>query len=189
MFRLLTLIIRVIQIKKNINWLFFEPIPIAPLVTFRILFGALMAFGAVRFVLNGWIEKLYVEPVFFFKFYGFGWVEVLSEGGMYMLLSVIIVSAIGISLGLFYRLSSLTFFFSFTYLELIDATNYLNHYYLVCLFAFLLIFLPAHHNFSLDCWRKPSLKCTHVPAWTIRILIFQLILVYTFAGLAKLNSD
>ena len=132
--------------------------PISPLITFRILFGVLMMWGALRFVWNGWVEKLYVEPTFFFKFYGFHWVEVLEETGLYVLFGVVIVSALCIALGLFYRIAAIVFFLSFTYIELMDATNYLNHYYLVCLFAFLLIFLPANRAFSLDVWRNPTLE-------------------------------
>ncbi|MEZ4887939.1 MAG: HTTM domain-containing protein [Chitinophagales bacterium] len=163
--------------------------PISPLITFRILFGALMMWGGLRFVWNGWIEKLYLEPRFFFKFYGFEWVQPLGKTGMYLLFGVVIVSSFCIALGLFYRIAAIVFFLSFTYIELIDATNYLNHYYLVCLFAFLLIFLPANRAFSLDVWRKPQLKLKTVPAWCINILILQLTIVYTCAGIAKLNSD
>ncbi len=166
-----------------------NPTSIAPLVTFRILFGALMAIGAIRFLYNGWVERLYIEPKFFFKFYGFEWVKVLSENGMYALLWIIVISSLMVMLGFFYRWAIVVFFFSFTYLELIDATNYLNHYYLVVLLAFLMIFLPAHRQFSLDVLRKPSLKVSKVPKWMVGILIAQLTIVYTCAGLAKLNSD
>ncbi len=148
-----------------------------------------MLFGALRFVYQGWIEKLYLEPTFFFKFYGFSWVQPLGETGMYFLFGLIALSAFCIMLGCFYRLASICFFLCFTYVELIDATNYLNHYYLVCLLAFLMIFLPAHRAFSFDVWRKPALRVDRVPAWTINILIFQLSLVYFCAGLAKLNPD
>ncbi len=164
-------------------------VSIAPLITFRILFGALMMLGTIRFAYQGWIERLYLEPKLFFKFYGFEWVQMPGEMGMYLLFTVAAISAGMIMLGLFYRLATILFFLSFTYIELIDATNYLNHYYLVCLFAFLLIFLPAHRAYSLDTWRKPHLVQSHVPAWTINILIFQLTVVYTCAGIAKLNPD
>jgi hypothetical protein len=169
------------------NWQ--KPILINPLITFRVLFGALMAVGAIRFILSDWIQKLYVEPTFFFKFYGFEWVGVPSEAGCYILYSLIIISAIGIMLGAFYRLSAITFFVTFTYSELLDATNYLNHYYLVVLLSLLLIFLPANKKYSIDVWRKPQIKLDKVPAWTINIIIFQLTCVYFFAGLAKLNYD
>ncbi|MFK7908546.1 MAG: HTTM domain-containing protein, partial [Chitinophagales bacterium] len=80
---------------------------ISPLITFRILFGALMMWGSLRFVWNGWIEKLYLEPRFFFKFYGFEWVQPLDETGMYVLFGVAIVSALFIMLGLFYRIAAI----------------------------------------------------------------------------------
>ena len=103
-----------------------------------------MLVGIVRFALNGWMDRLYVEPDFFFKFYGFEWVQPLGELGMYSLFFIAGLSAGLIMLGLFYRIATVVFFLSFTYIELIDVTNYLNHYYLVCLLAFLLIFLPAN---------------------------------------------
>ena len=149
----------------------------------------LMAVGAIRFMLSDWIQKLYVEPTFFFKFYGFEWVTVPNEIGCYILYLLIAISALGIALGAFYRLSAIVFFVTFTYSELLDATNYLNHYYLVILLSFLLIFLPAHKKYSVDVWRKPAIKTDKVPAWTIYIIIFQLCCVYFFAGLAKLNPD
>ena len=148
-----------------------------------------MAFGAVRFLCSDWIQKLYVEPTFFFKFYGFEWVIVPNEMGCYILYLLIAISALGIAIGAFYRLSAIVFFLTFTYSELLDATNYLNHYYLVILLSFLLIFLPANKKYSVDVWRNPQIKTDKVPAWTINIIIFQLSCVYFFAGLAKLNPD
>lgn len=174
------------QLKARFLW---RDIPIAPLITFRVLFGGLMMVGAVRFMLNGWIERLYGEPVFFFKYYGFEWVEVFSVPGMYALYSAIALSAAMMMLGLFYRAAAVTFFLTFTYSELTDVTNYLNHYYLVCLLGFLMIFLPAHRRFSLDVRRRPERRLTRVPAWTIHVLMLQIGIVYFFAGFAKLNTD
>ena len=168
---------------------FNQPTPIEPLVTFRILFGGLMAIGAVRFMQKGWVERLYVEPKFFFKFYNFEWIQPLSAEGMYILYSTIALSAALVMLGLFYRIAIIVFFLSFAYTELIDVTNYLNHYYLVCLLALILCFLPAHRAFSLDILRNKNWKCSHIPAFCIYLLLFQVGLVYFFAGWAKLNTD
>lgn len=162
---------------------------IAPLVTFRILFGLLMAVGMLRFWMLGWVDKLFTEPSFFFKFYGFEWVVVPSPLLVYALHSLAILSALFIAFGLFYRMSAILFFLTFCYIEMMDATNYLNHYYLVAILTFLLIFLPANRMHSLDVkfrWVKPANK---VPAIAINILIIQILLVYTFAGIAKLNYD
>jgi hypothetical protein len=49
----------------------FEPIDIASLVAFRILFGLLMSASMVRFLVKGWVEELYLQPTFFFTYPGF----------------------------------------------------------------------------------------------------------------------
>ena len=38
----------------------------APLAVFRIFFGGLMVISMLRFWLLGWIDKLYIKPIFFF---------------------------------------------------------------------------------------------------------------------------
>lgn len=166
-----------------------EPKNYHPLVVFRILFGLLTLFSSLRFLFKGWIEELYLSPILHFKYYGFGWVNVASPTLTYILFGLMICCSIFILLGLFYRISTVLFFLLFTYFELIDLTNYLNHYYFVSLMAFLMIFLPTHVNFSLDTkfgWTK---KRDKIPGWTIYSLQLQLAIVYFFAGIAKLNSD
>lgn len=148
-----------------------------------------MAWGTLRFMANGWVDTLFIEPTFFFKYYGFEWVQPLQKAGMYWVFVLMALSALAIMLGLFYRLATILFFLTFTYVELLDLSNYLNHYYLVCLLAFLLIWLPAGSAFSLDNrWfgQKPK---TQIPAWMWYLLLFQLSLVYAYAGFAKLNAD
>lgn len=165
------------------------PVSAAPLAVFRVAFGGMMLFSLLRFVAKGWVTELYVLPKVYFPYYGFEWVQPLGEVGMYGLFGLMILAAGGIMLGLFYRIASLLFFLSFTYVELIDKTNYLNHYYFVSVVALLLVLVPAHRHFSLDVWRKPQLWVSHVPRWAVLIFQLQLGLVYFFAGLAKLNPD
>lgn len=160
----------------------------APLATFRILFGLLMLASLIRFAANGWIEKLYLEPSFHFTFYGFEWVKPLGDY-TYLLFALCGLAAIGITLGYRYRLSVLLFFLSFTYIELMDKTTYLNHYYFVSLMSFLLLWLPANRYYSLDAIRKPGLASKEVPLWSIDAVKLLLGIVYFYAGLAKLNSD
>jgi hypothetical protein len=164
-------------------------IPIAPLVTFRVLFGLMMAFSVARFYFKGWIYDLYVLPKYHFTYYGFDWIKPFSEAGMYAVFVVLFCVAIFIAFGFLYRISAITFFLLFTYVELIDKTTYLNHYYFVSLIAFLLIFLPANKRFSIDATLLRRGHSHRVPAWTINILKFQLFIVYFYAGLAKLNAD
>jgi len=162
---------------------------ITPLVVFRILFGLVVAYGAVRFVAEGWIELLLVEPKFYFSFWGFDWIPRPSRTAAYVLYGVIAASALAVSLGYRYRWSVAILFVSFTYAELLDATNYLNHYYLVILLTILLFFTPAHRAFSLDLWAGRVNQQLTVARRHRYVLLAQLAIVYFFAGLAKVNAD
>lgn len=173
----------------DFNERFNRPVSIAPLITFRIVFGLLMLFSILRFWYRGWIGTVYVTPKFHFSYSGFGWVKPLGETGMYVLFGVIVLACLCILLGLLYRLAATVFFAGFTYVELLDVTTYLNHYYFISLVAFILIWLPANRHYSLDVKIWPGIRRQTVPAWTIGILRFQLGIVYVFAGLAKLNPD
>lgn len=161
----------------------------APLAVFRVLFGFIMAVSVLRFALKGWIAEMYINPAFYFTFSGFDWVAPLGPAGMYALFVLMGLSAVGIMLGWHYRPAVMLFFLSFTYVELIDKANYLNHYYFVSIIAFLLIWVPANRRFSLDALRRPEIAAETVPAWTIDIFKLQLGLVYFFAGLAKLHPE
>lgn len=154
---------------------------------FRVLFGLIMFVSIVRFLANGWVERFYIEPQVFFPYFGFEWVQPLGETGMYLLFAVMALSALGIMLGWYYRFSAIAFFLAFTYVELIDKTYYLNHYYFVSLVSLLMIALPAHRYFSLDARRNPRKVKLSVPRWTVGAVRLQLATVYIFAGIAKLN--
>lgn len=160
----------------------------ASLGILRILFGGMMVYSLVRFVAQGWIEKVLVAPSFFFKFPGFGWTFVGSPNLLYAQFIVAATLAGMVSIGVFYRTSVVLFWLSFTYLQLLDVTLYLNHYYLVVLVSGLLIFMPAHRCFSVDRWRK-GWRGSSIPRWVIWLLRFQVAVVYLNAALAKLQPD
>lgn len=147
-----------------------------------------MLWSIIRFAANGWISKLYIEPRFFFSYYGFEWVQPLGEW-TYLIFIICGLSTIFVALGFKYRISIVLFFLSFTYIELMDKTTYLNHYYFISILSFLMIFLPAHTYYSVDAYRNRSLRAEHVPKWTIDSIKLLLAIVYFYAGLAKLNSD
>ncbi len=174
---------------NNIKSYFFKPVHLAPLAVFRMAFGILMLASVIRFMLKGWVYNMYIKPKVFFPFFGFEWIKPLEGNAMYILFIVMAISALCIALGFFYRISSILFFLLFTYVELIDKTNYLNHYYFISIAAFLLMFLPAHRYFSIDAMRNKNLFATHAPNYFILAIKFQVCIVYFFAGLAKVNSD
>ncbi len=175
---------------KNLYYnLFYKRIPIAPLAVFRIVFGALMVISTVRFITFGWIEEHFVAQDFHFKFYGFEWVEVLPPFWMYVLHGTMLLAAVAVMLGLFYRISATVLFCTFTYVELIDLTYYLNHYYFVSLICLLLIFVPANGALSLDIRFNLKKQLYLVQAWQINLIKLQIALVYIYAGFAKINYD
>ncbi len=160
----------------------------APLAVFRILFGLLMLASLIRFWGYGWINKLYVQPKLFFSYYGFEWVKPLGNY-TYIVFIICALATIGIMLGYKYRLAIIVFFISFTYIELMDKTTYLNHYYFISILSFLMIFLPANAYFSIDAYKNARVRYQYIPKWTIDSLKLILGIVYFYAGLAKLNSD
>lgn len=160
----------------------------APLAVFRIFFGIMMYGSILRFWLNGWIEKLYIIPGFSFSYYGFGWIKPIGNF-TYVIFAICALAALTIAVGFKYRLSMIVFFLSFTYIELMDKTTYLNHYYFISILSFLLIFLPAGRYFSVDAYRDPKMAIQRVPSWCIDSIKLLMGIVYFYAGLAKLNSD
>lgn len=167
----------------------FAPVSVMPLIYFRLAFGAIMLWEVWRYAAYGWIARYYIEPTFFFSYFGFDWVKPLPGMGMYWIFLLLAILAALILCGLFYRISAVLFFVCFTYVFLLDQTRYLNHFYLISLISFILIFLPAADRFSLDALRRPSLRRSTAPLWTLYLLRFQIGVVYFFGGVAKLNGD
>jgi len=160
----------------------------APLAAFRIFFGLLMAFSIIRFWYHGWIEKLYLLPKMHFHYLGFEFVQVPGDF-TYLLFIICGLSAMFVAVGLKYRLSIIIFFLSFTYIELMDKTTYLNHYYFISVLSFILIWLPMDRYFSFDAKWHTDLRSEYVKQWHIDILKLMLAIVYIYAGAAKLNED
>ena len=151
---------------------------------FRCLFGFLLVFSSIRYWLNGWIDEILLSPKFHFTYYGFSWVQPWSANIMYIHFLCMIFAATMIMVGYRTRFFSLIFCFLFTYVELIEKSAYLNHYYLVSLLSFLLILLPSDENFSIQSNKKGV-----VGRYVYIVLQIQVAIVYLYAGIAKINMD
>lgn len=149
----------------------------ASLVAYRWVFGLLMLAGVIRFVAEGWVDELYVDPTLHFAYPGLEWITPWSRTGMYLHMAALGGLALLIAAGVWVRWSALLFAIGFTYVELLDQTCYLNHYYLVSLLAVLLALMPLERGI------------TSVPRWWLTAFRTQVGLVYVFAGIAKLGSD
>jgi vitamin K-dependent gamma-carboxylase len=164
------------------------------LAALRILLGLTLCVSMLRFLANGWVDELFVEPTYFFKYWGFSWVQPLSGTGMHTLFAALALLGATMAAGLAFRLSAVGLALGLSYVQLIDATNYLNHYYLAALLTWLLAFSPAHRVWSVDAWlaarraHEPSPPRGVARAW-LYLFRFQVGLVYFFAGMAKAQSD
>jgi len=146
-----------------------------------------MCYSIARFYLKGWIEEFYIEPDFHFSYYGFEWIKPIGEF-TYLIFVVCFISSLFVMIGLKYKTSIILFFLSFTYIELMDKTTYLNHYYFISILSFLLIFIPANATFSVDNIINQK-KFTNIPRWSVDVLKLLITIVYLYAGIAKINSD
>ncbi len=170
-----------------------QPVDGAWLAAFRVMFGATMAVSMWRFIANDWVNRFYVEPRFFFKYWGFSWIEPLPGAALDALLWALVVLALGIAAGVAFRACALLFALGLSYLQLIDVSTYLNHYYLAGLLAWLLALSPAGRVSSVDDWLARSWvgrsrNDTVALGW-LYLFRFQIALVYGFAALAKLQPD
>ena len=159
----------------------------ASLAFFRFCFGAIMLWEVFRYWAGGRIARYYIEPGFYFSFVPS--LKPWGGSGMYWHFGLLGALSVLITLGLLYRAAAALFCAAFTYVFLLDKANYLNHLYLVCLVSFLMILVPAHRVASVDRWLFfPSAPET-VPRWSRLLLRAQIMIVYFFGGIAKLNSD
>src|SRR5690606_9723426 len=144
----------------------FRPVDAAWLAAFRMALGTLIAVSMQRFLVYGWVDKLLVEPNFRFKYWGFEWVEPLSRANMHLLFWVLFGLAVAMTVGLAFRLVTPLLAAGLTYIQLLDVSVYLNHYYLVALLTWLLAISPAHRIWSVDAWLwRRGLPGTVSAAW------------------------
>jgi len=166
-----------------------SPVDSAWLSAFRVLFALTLLTSTLRFLAYGWIDQLFSAPQFHFKYWGFSWVKVPPAGALHALFWLLAALCVLVSLGLLFRAAAVGLFIGFSYLQLLDVTTYLNHYYLASLLALLLACSPAGQAWSLDARLRPRIERRTVPRAWLYLFRFQVAVVYTFAGLAKAHSD
>jgi vitamin K-dependent gamma-carboxylase len=166
-----------------------QSVDASTLGAFRILFGSTMLWNLSKYSSGELIHSQYIARIFYFTYPFFDSVNPLEGNGMYYCFGVMGLAALFLTLGLFYRLAAIIFFLTYTYVFLIDNTNYNNHYYLICLLSFLFCFVQGNRWMSLDAMWRPGIRTGVVPKWNLFILKAQIFIVYFYSGLAKINKD
>jgi vitamin K-dependent gamma-carboxylase len=165
------------------------PTDIASLVLLRVAFGLIMTWEVTRYFMYNWVEDLYIRQQFHFKYEWFQWVQEVPGNGMYWVFGAMGVSALLIALGFFYRWATLVFFLTYTYIFLIDRAYYNNHFYLIVIFGFLLLFTPLHRAWSLDVLFRREAATQRLPAFWLWTMRFPMTLAYVYGGIAKMDVD
>jgi Vitamin K-dependent gamma-carboxylase. len=164
------------------------PIDGASLGVYRIVFGITFAVYVACYFFIPDIHEQFVKPRFFFSYIPF--IQPLPAVGLYAVYACNFVCSVLIALGLFYRPAAILFFLGSTYIFLLDRSLFLNHEYLACLTALLMALAPANNNYSLDRRFEPEkFPTTSIPRWNLLIIKCQLVIVYWYGALWKLNPD
>ena len=167
----------------------FKKIDNSSLILFRICFGILIACESYGAIITGWVKRTLIEPKFTFSFIGFEWLQPLPGNGMYFYFFIMGTLGLLIALGYKYRLSMLSFAVLWTGVYLMQKSSYNNHYYLLVLISFIMVFLPANKAVSLDAKTHPKIASNAMPNWVKWLIILQLFIVYTYASVAKIYGD
>ena len=154
----------------------------------RIAFGLLITLESFGAILTGWVKEVLIEPRFTFTFIGFEWLQPLPGHGMYLYYGLMGVSGMAIMIGFRYRISMIVFALLWTGSYLMQKSAYNNHYYLLCLLSWIMVFLPAAKDLSWDALKSKK-RSNQMPYWVLILMVSQIWIVFTYATLAKLYPD
>ena len=177
------------QLSAKIRERLWAPCDVASIAFFRAAFAFIVLCHIYLYFSNGLIAYYFGAPEHHLSYFGFEWVQPFGVVGMRRVHYLMALAAVGVFLGLFYRICALVLFMTFTFTFLSEAAQFQNHYYLMSLISFLLILIPAHRSFSIDSILVPEKASSVIPNWCRWLLIFQLSVPYVFGGIAKLNGD
>ena len=167
----------------------FKAIDNSPLVVFRIFFGFLVACESFGAILTGWVKRILIDPEVTFSFIGFEWLKPLPGFGMYFYFIAMGVFGLAIMLGYRYRIAIISYTILWAGAYFMQKTAYNNHYYLLLLISFLMIFLPSNSYASLDVRQNRIKEENTMPYWISLLFIIQVAIVYVFASIAKFYPD
>ena len=167
----------------------FKAIDNSPLVVFRIFFGFLVACESFGAILTGWVKRILIDPEVTFSFIGFEWLKPLPGFGMYFYFLAMGVFGLAIMLGYRYRIAIISYTILWAGVYFMQKTAYNNHYYLLLLISFLMIFLPSNSYASLDVRQNRIKEENTMPYWISLLFIIQVAIVYVFASIAKFYPD
>uniref|UniRef100_A0A8C2QX78 Vitamin K-dependent gamma-carboxylase n=1 Tax=Capra hircus TaxID=9925 RepID=A0A8C2QX78_CAPHI len=166
-----------------------RPTDPASLAVFRFLFGLMMVLDIPQERGLSSLDRRYLDGLEVCRFPLLDALQPLPLDWMYLVYTIMFLGALGMMLGLCYRISCVLFLLPYWYVFLLDKTSWNNHSYLYGLLAFQLTFMDAHHYWSVDGLLRARKRNAHVPLWNYAVLRGQIFIVYFIAGIKKLDAD
>jgi len=167
-----------------------QPVDASNLGIFRICWGVVMCLEANW--LHNQMQDRHHPDVFHFYFPGFSWIRHFPAAWMMEVeMVVMLIAAILMALGAFFRPAAVLFTLTYTHFFFSEALAFNNHFYLIILVNFLLLFTDADNAFSLKQRARARIGAAPlpVPAWHYLILKWQVVIVYFYGAVAKINHD
>lgn len=164
----------------------FTKIDNSSLIVFRVIFGLLIFLESIGAIFTGWVRKTLIEPQFTFNFIGFDFLQPLDGNGMYYYFVLMGLFGFFVMIGYRYRLSIIAFTLMWAGVYFMQKASYNNHYYLLLLLCLIMMVLPANSYYSVDAKKHPEKQKIWMYSWCKWLIVFQLLVVYTYAAIAKL---
>lgn len=168
------------------------------LAVFRICLGLVLAYDAIDFLwpreeIGNYITYQFspATNAWLFPYAGFEWVHPLPEPWFTGVFVVYGLAAVAMAIGLFTRGASAIVFLAYSYIFLLEASRYNNHYYLAVLITGMMVFAPCARCLSVDRLLRRSSPATNaeetIPYWPIFLLRFQWLMVYAYGAVTKMS--
>ena len=167
----------------------YKPINASIVSLYRIVFGCFMVYQMIYYINIDYVVQFMTGPEFLFPYQDAEFLKPLSESTLDILNIGLLVSAILIALGFWYRYAMIYFFVVFTYFTFVDKTLYNNHLYLMSLISLVMIFMNADKMYSVKSYFSKKKISKTIPAWNQYILMFLIALPYFFGGIAKISPN
>jgi uncharacterized membrane protein YphA (DoxX/SURF4 family) len=167
-----------------------RPVDASTLGIFRICWAVMMCIEANW--LHNQMQDRHHPDVFHFHYPGFSWIRHFPEAWMMEVeMIVMLIAAILMGFGALFRPAAVLFTLTYTHFFFSEALTHNNHFYLIILVNFLLIFTGADNAYSVKQRKRSKLgeAPLPVPAWHYLVLKWQVVIVYFYGGIAKINRD